>query len=43
MITAGIDVSAKELVVVVKNTEHKKERTNKPLTFDNDVKGHRSL
>ncbi len=41
MITAGIDVSAKELVVVVQTGPH--TGVGKPMTFENTVEGHQSL
>lgn len=41
MITAGIDVGARELVVVVQTQVHGK--TTKPMTFDNDPLGHKAL
>jgi transposase len=41
MITAGIDVSAQELVVVVQTEPH--AGTGKPMTFENSAEGHRSL
>ena len=39
MISAGIDVSAKELVVVIKN----KDKVGKTLIYENDFKGHKVL
>lgn len=39
MITAGIDVSAKSLSVVIRNNE----TVGKPRTFDNDGSGHKAL
>jgi transposase len=41
MITAGIDVSAKELVVVVQTKPH--AGANKPKTFENNAQGHQTL
>jgi transposase len=41
MITAGIDVSAKELVVVVQTQPH--TGASKPMTFENNAQGHQTL
>jgi transposase len=41
MITAGIDVSAKELVVVIQTQPH--AGAGKPMTFENGPEGHQAL